>query len=98
MPRRQVTSPLLVEIGARIREIRLEQGMSLDQLAKRSGVAKGNPSSTENGRVNITVETCLRIAAALGGQCGGAVAGAGGEAGSRHGEATATRDRATRDR
>ncbi|MDI1451771.1 helix-turn-helix transcriptional regulator [Polyangium sp. 6x1] len=66
MPRRQVTSPLLVEIGARIRDIRLEQGMSLDQLARRSGVAKGNLSSTEHGRVNITVETCLRIAGALG--------------------------------
>jgi len=66
MPRRQVTSPLLVEIGARIRDIRLEQGMSLDQLANRSGVAKGNLSSTEHGRVNITVETCLKIAAALG--------------------------------
>ncbi|MDI1476424.1 helix-turn-helix transcriptional regulator [Polyangium sp. y55x31] len=66
MPRRQVTSPLLIEIGARIRNIRLEQGMSLDQLAKRSGVAKGNLSSAEHGRVNITVETCLKIAAALG--------------------------------
>ncbi len=66
MPRRQSTSPFLTELGARIRDHRLEQGMSLDQLAKRSGVAKGNLSSIENGRVNITVATCLKIAGALG--------------------------------
>ncbi|MDC3960726.1 helix-turn-helix transcriptional regulator [Polyangium jinanense] len=40
--------------------------MSLADLADTSGVTKGALSSIENGRVNITIETCVKIAVGLG--------------------------------
>ena len=66
MPRRQTTHPLLTTLGARIRDLRLDRGMSLADLADASGVGKGSLSSIENGRVNATIETCAKIAVGLG--------------------------------
>jgi len=39
--------------------------MSLSELAKRSGIAKGALSTIESGRQNPTLETCQRIAKGL---------------------------------
>ncbi|MDI3291466.1 helix-turn-helix transcriptional regulator [Polyangium sp. 15x6] len=66
MPRRQTTHPLLTAFGARVRDLRLDRKMSLADLAETSGVRKGALSSIENGRVNVTIETCVRIAMGLG--------------------------------
>ncbi|MDI1442397.1 helix-turn-helix transcriptional regulator [Polyangium sp. 6x1] len=66
MPRRPTTHPLLIALGARIRDLRLDRGMSLSDLADKSGVGKGSLSSIENGRVNVTIETCMKIAVGLG--------------------------------
>lgn len=65
MPRRQTTHPLLTALGTRIRELRLDRRMSLADLADTSGVTKGALSSIENGRVNATIETCVKIAVGL---------------------------------
>jgi len=65
MPRRENTSPFLEALGSRIRDLRLKQGLSLDFISEASGISKGSLSSVENGLVNITVYTCVRIAAAL---------------------------------
>lgn len=66
MPRRPTTYPLLLALGARIRDLRLDQRMSLADLAEASGVSKGALSSIEKGRVNITIETYVKIAVGLG--------------------------------
>ncbi|TKD03452.1 helix-turn-helix transcriptional regulator [Polyangium fumosum] len=66
MPRRKTTQPLLKPLGDRIRELRHNRKMSLANLADTSGVSKGSLSSIEQGRVNPTVETCVKIAVGLG--------------------------------
>ncbi len=66
MPRRKTIQPLLRPLGDRIRELRLNRNLSLANLSDSSGVSKGSLSSIENGRVNLTVETCVKIAVGLG--------------------------------
>ena len=66
MPRRKEPHPLLSTFGDRIRELRLNRNMSLVNLSDTSGVSKGSLSSIENGRINLTVETCVKIAVGLG--------------------------------
>ncbi len=66
MPRRKTTQPLLRSLGDRIRELRLNRKLSLANLSDTSGVSKGSLSSIENGRINFTVETCVKIAVGLG--------------------------------
>jgi transcriptional regulator with XRE-family HTH domain len=61
----EYTSPLLTTLGNRIRDLRLDRGLSLDKLANASGLSKGSLSSIEHGLVNITVETCAKIARGL---------------------------------
>ena len=66
MPRRATPDPLAIKLGTRIRDLRLEKNMSLDQLAAASGVAKGHLSSVEHGRTVINVSTADKIARGLG--------------------------------
>jgi ribosome-binding protein aMBF1 (putative translation factor) len=56
----------LVAVGAVMREAREAEGVSLAELAARSGVDEGSLSRMENGRQNITLETLDRYSAALG--------------------------------
>jgi transcriptional regulator with XRE-family HTH domain len=55
-----------LKVGARIRELRQEQRLSLFQLAKKSGVSKGHISSVERGLAVINVGTIDKLAKALG--------------------------------
>lgn len=55
--------PILVEAGARIRGTRLAAGLTLQQLARLTGVSIGALSQIETGRRRLT--TLARIAAAL---------------------------------
>lgn len=55
------TSPL----GQIIRQERSRQGMTLDDLARMSGVSKGMLSQIEQSKTNPTVTVLLRIAAGL---------------------------------
>ncbi|MZD09231.1 helix-turn-helix domain-containing protein [Streptomyces sp. SID5785] len=74
------------EVGRRLRELRRADGLSLSELARRSGVGKGTLSELESGRRNPTLETLYALATALGRPLGavlgdpppGVVAGAGG--------------------
>lgn len=63
-------------IASRLRRQRAQQGLSLSELARLSGVAKGTLSMLEAGRGNPTVETLGAIAAALGLSLGNLVADA----------------------
>jgi len=66
MPRRQTPHPIGAKVGARIRALREEPGMSLVQLAKASGISKGNLSAIERGLALFTIATLARIARGLG--------------------------------
>jgi transcriptional regulator with XRE-family HTH domain len=53
------------QIGQKIRALRLERSVTLDQLASEVGLTKGQVSKIENGKVSSPVSTLTRIAAAL---------------------------------
>lgn len=55
-------------LGARIRAIRLEQGITQDQLALMIGNSSNgaNISRIEQGKLNVKADTIYRIAEALG--------------------------------
>ncbi len=55
-----------VELGLRIRTLRKERALSLEQLAAKSGVALATLSRIENGKGAGTFRTHQRIAEALG--------------------------------
>lgn len=65
MPRRTKSTPYTRSFGAKMRELRLELGMSLDQLSKKTGIGKGHLSTIEQGFAAITTETIERIAKGL---------------------------------
>jgi transcriptional regulator with XRE-family HTH domain len=51
-----------MQVGARIRELRLERNMSLAALADASALSKGHLSSVEHGLAAITIQTIERLA------------------------------------
>jgi transcriptional regulator with XRE-family HTH domain len=52
-------------LGARIKAVRLERGISLETLAKKSKVSPSFLSAVENGQSDLSVGRLLRIATAL---------------------------------
>ncbi|UQA60133.1 helix-turn-helix domain-containing protein [Polyangium aurulentum] len=62
MPRRTTPEPFALQVGARIRELRNERGMSLADLADASELSKGHLSSVEHGLAAITIQTIERLA------------------------------------
>ncbi len=60
------TRAKLVEIGETIREARERTGLSQAALAERIGMHRENMIRVEKGRTNLTVETMMKIADALG--------------------------------
>lgn len=53
-------------LGARIRELRQEQGLTLEALAEHSGVSRAMISKVERGTNNPTLVVAVRIAQGLG--------------------------------
>lgn len=66
MPRRTEPDPQTAKLGARLRELRTERTMSLNELADASEVSKGHLSSIEHGLAAITIQTISRLAKGLG--------------------------------
>ncbi|MFZ3562504.1 MULTISPECIES: helix-turn-helix domain-containing protein [unclassified Streptomyces] len=54
------------EVGRRLKRLREDSGLSLSELARRSGVGKGTLSELETGRRNPTLETLYALTTALG--------------------------------
>lgn len=54
--------------GVAIRAARQAAGMSLQQLAEKTGISKSWISTIERGRASPTVDTLERLAAAMGGK------------------------------
>lgn len=58
-------SSVELQIGQKIRALRTERSVTLDQLATEVGLTKGQVSKIENGKVSSPVSTLTRIAVAL---------------------------------
>lgn len=54
------------QIGKRIRALRAERNVTLDQLAEKVRLTKGQLSKIENGKVSCPISTLTRIASAIG--------------------------------
>lgn len=65
MPSRRTPDPFAAQLGARIRRLRKEKQMSLQQLARASGLSRGHLSDIERGKVIMTVGTLGSVAGAL---------------------------------
>jgi XRE family transcriptional regulator, regulator of sulfur utilization len=57
--------PIAPPIGGRVHDIRKSRGLTLDELARQSGVSKSMLSQIERGRVNPTYATLWSITQAL---------------------------------
>jgi transcriptional regulator with XRE-family HTH domain len=58
--------PKSINVGTRLRELRLERGMSMRALARASGLSTNALSMIERGRTSPSVSTLYKIAGALG--------------------------------
>jgi transcriptional regulator with XRE-family HTH domain len=67
MPRRQKPHPFAAKVGRRIRQLRLEAGLTIEKLAYESDLgSKGHLSNLEKGLVVPTIETLRVLAERLG--------------------------------
>ncbi len=55
-----------VDVGARVRALRTERGLSLSELARRAAIGKATLSGLEGGTRNPTLDTLYALTAALG--------------------------------
>lgn len=60
-----VPSRLLETLGDRVRDRRLELGLSQEQLGERAGLHRNYISGIEQGRRNIAVVNIVKLAVAL---------------------------------
>lgn len=60
------TRAKLIEIGTAIRAVRKRQGLSQAALAKKIDMLRENYIRIEKGRLNLTVETLMRVGDGLG--------------------------------
>ncbi len=63
--RAQTRSDELLRLGARVRALRLERGLTQQQLADAVGVHRVNLNKVENGRTDLGVSHVRRLAEAL---------------------------------
>lgn len=63
---RQVDEALIKAFGMRVREIRQEKGMTMKELAAKSGLPYSQISRIELGQVNTSIDSAGVIAKALG--------------------------------
>lgn len=54
------------QLAGELRAIRKANGLTLDDVSRKTGIHKGNLSNIENGKRNFTVESLLAIAEAIG--------------------------------
>ncbi|MDI1430426.1 helix-turn-helix domain-containing protein [Polyangium sorediatum] len=66
MPRRTEPEPHCAKVGARLRELRIERGLSLSALADATGLSKGHLSSFERGLVALNAISLVTLARGLG--------------------------------
>ena len=59
-------APEPVDLGARVRELRKAQGWTLEQAARRAGLARSTLSKIENGQMSPTYHALRKLAEGLG--------------------------------
>jgi transcriptional regulator with XRE-family HTH domain len=65
MKKKEIAPTIEFQIGQKIRGLRTERNITLNQLASEVGLTKGQISKIENGKVSSPVSTLTRIAVAL---------------------------------
>jgi transcriptional regulator with XRE-family HTH domain len=53
-------------VGARMRELRLKKGMTIEYMANTTGMDYSQLSRMESGKVNFTISYLFRVAVSLG--------------------------------
>jgi transcriptional regulator with XRE-family HTH domain len=61
----ETTTPDHVDVGLRLRRLRVDRGLSIRALAEASGLSVNTLSLIENGRTSPSVSTLQRVSAAL---------------------------------
>lgn len=63
----RLTAHLLLQrrIASRLRELRLERGLTQEAVASRAGLALRHLQKIEAAQVNLTIESLAKVAAAL---------------------------------
>lgn len=61
-----INKSALLLVGAKIREARLNKGISIEYLANSSGMDYSQLARMETGQVNFTISYLFRVAEALG--------------------------------
>jgi transcriptional regulator with XRE-family HTH domain len=69
-------SMLQRRVGARVRELRADRGLTQLRLAERSGISRPSIANVEAGRQNVSLRQLCALASALGVEVGDLVAGA----------------------
>jgi transcriptional regulator with XRE-family HTH domain len=64
-------SPVSRALGENVRRLRLERGLSVVDLAARSGIARATLTQLEGGRGNPTIDTIAALAGVLGAEADG---------------------------
>lgn len=59
-------SDVLARFGRKLRTVRVEKGISQEELAQRSGLHRTYVSSVERGERNISLVNIAKLASALG--------------------------------
>lgn len=59
--KKNTVSPVFIDIGNKIKSLRLLKGLSGSELARLTGISKQHISNWENGRRAITLESVLKI-------------------------------------
>ncbi len=59
-------TPVALDLGARVRELRKERSWTLEQAATHAGLARSSLSKIENGQMSPTYEALKKLAVGLG--------------------------------
>ena len=65
MAREPTTASVQRDLGLRAKELRALRGWTQEQMAERLGMLTPNYARIEQGRVNATIDTIVRVANAL---------------------------------